>query len=302
MKLSVLIPVFQQDVRELVKELQRQLQQSNISFEIRCLDDFSDLSIRILNRQLSQNGDSGIIYYELSENIGRSAIRNRLSDDARGEFLWFLDCDADARVNPHLVDVFLQQMHKGVLLSGGRIYQREAPADQALMLHWRWGSRRELIDPSLRMKDPVNNFLSNNFVIHSADFQKVRFNTALKGYGYEDTFFARELKDKGIEIIHIRNPVQHTGLEPVDEFLKKIRESLHNLLRLENICAERAISFPVKSKLVSLHHLLRKWPFKIFSKLLAGSIIAPLSKRLMGRKPGLLLLDLYRISYLLKIS
>jgi hypothetical protein len=35
---------------------------------------------------------------------------------------------------------------------------------------------------------------------------------------------------------------------------------------------------------------------------LAGSIIAPLSKRLMGRKPGLLLLDLYRISYLLKIS
>jgi len=301
MRLSVLIPVYQQDVRVLVMELYRQLKATSLSFEISCIDDCSSDEYRIKNRNLLNPEYPEIRYEELKNNLGRSAIRNRLAMTSSGEFLWFLDCDSMVAGNEKLTNCFIEKMKRGVLLSGGRIYQADPPENMAKYLHWLWGSRRELLEPERRMKDSVNHFLSNNFVIHRDDFNQVKFNTALSGYGYEDTFFAYELKVKGIETIHILNPVLHDGLEDSTIFLSKIEESLHNLLRLESMCREQAIGFPLKSKLVQAYQTLCRPLFKPFA--LGFTLFLPaLRRKLLSPKPALWALDLYRLFYLLKIS
>lgn len=297
--LSILIPVFQNDVRSLVSELYRQCISQAISFEIICIDDGSGESIKLLNREISRIDSEKIKYTELPENIGRSAIRNKLAIEAGYSLLWFLDCDSKADVNPRLLTNFLKYANSGALVSGGRLYAKTPPTAPELKLHWLWGSKRELLDPEIRMKNPVSNFLSNNFIIPRSVATEIGFNEALKGYGYEDTLFAAELEKRNIPIIHINNPVLHDGLEPANQFLKKIEESLDNLLKLRKICMEETIGFPVKGKLYSTFISLNKPVIKSAARLVASILLPVLRKKLSGSSPDLITFDLYRLSYLL---
>ena len=51
---------------------------------------------------------------------------------------------------------------------------------------------------------------------------------AVKGYGHEDTLFAMELKRHGFAVTHIDNPLEHIGIEPVEEFLRKSANGVTN--------------------------------------------------------------------------
>jgi len=296
--LSVLIPVYRRDVRALAVELHRQCSELKIPFEVFCLDDGSDEITKVLNRKILNLPH--IRYEELEKNVGRSAIRNELVRRAKFEWFWFLDCDADAAVNKSLAANFWRQKDKNTLVSGGRIYQENKPADPALFLHWLWGSEKELIDPQLRMKNPVTAFLSNNFFLHRSVCEAVPFDESLDGYGYEDTLFAAEIVQRGFIIKHIKNPVMHIGLEPADQFLKKIEESLLNLLELKEICRKKGIDFPVKSKLNFAFNVLN---FPLIRPFVSSYFIGKLLKQreiLLGKNPDLQVFNSYRLGYLLK--
>ena len=90
--LSVLIPVHNCKIVKLVEELTRQCQAASIDFEVICLDDGSGNKIKEFNRVVS--GLFGVNYVELSENVGRSRIRNKLGALARYDRLLFIDCDS----------------------------------------------------------------------------------------------------------------------------------------------------------------------------------------------------------------
>ena len=298
--LSVLIPVYRQDIRALVAELQRQCSGLKIPFEVFCLDDGSDAITKSLNREILNN--PGIRYEELEKNSGRSAVRNELVKRAKYGWLWFLDCDADATVNPELAKNFWEQRNERTLISGGRIYQKEKPANPDLYLHWLWGSEKELLDPELRMKNPVTAFLSNNFFIHRSICEAVSFDESLNGYGYEDTLFAAEIVKKGYSIRHIKNPVMHIGLEPADKFLKKIEESLLNFLQLEAICKRKGVEFPVKSKLRTAFSILNLPLVKILSSALLVKNLPAQRTKLLGKNPDLKTFNNYRLGYLIKTA
>jgi glycosyltransferase involved in cell wall biosynthesis len=295
--LSVLIPVYQVAVKNLVEELLTQCRNLKIPFEIICLDDGSIDSIRKLNQNLPAIA-SEITYEELSANVGRSKIRNELVKRAHFEWLWFLDCDSDARPNPSLAATFWGQKKNHTLLSGGRIYQTDPPFNAQLLLHWLWGSQRELLDPQKRMNDPVNAFLSNNFLVQKTVLAEINFNETLQGYGYEDTLFAFELVNSGITIQHIANPVLHDGLEAAPDFLSKIEESLNNLKLLSEICAQKKIDFPVKSKLMKTVTLLNLPVLRGISKGVFNNKLKTWKESLLGNHPSLNLFDLYRLGYL----
>jgi glycosyltransferase involved in cell wall biosynthesis len=295
--LSVLIPVYRYDVRDLVNELHRQCTALSIPFEIRLLDDGSGDKSCLTNKEVEQL--SNVVWTELAKNIGRSKVRNSLAKSAKYEWLWFLDCDGDARVNPTLARTFWEEKDANTLLSGGRIYQANPPENHTLFLHWLWGSQRELLDPEIRMKDPVTTFLSNNFFLHKSLLECVPFDSYFHGYGYEDTFFAAELIHAGYKIKHIKNPVLHAGLENAKDFLKKIEESLDNLSRLKDRCEEKNIPFPVKSKLMKAYRVLN-FPLvrPLFSRWFSRNL--PYWKiQLLGKSPDLKTFDLYRLGFLL---
>lgn len=71
--LSILIPIYQFDVRPLIIDLLLQAGELDIPYELLCFDDGSSEDIRALNRELVAL--PGVIYREMPQNMGRSRIR-----------------------------------------------------------------------------------------------------------------------------------------------------------------------------------------------------------------------------------
>ena len=293
--LSILIPVFNYRMEALVSELSAQCTRLNLPFEIVLLDDGSTPQFKAANKALALQF-TGVRYLENTKNEGRSASRNRLGVEARGEWLWFLDCDGRANQNDTLVETFWQQKEEKTLLSGGRIYAAEPPADKSKQLHWQWGSKRELLDSKKRMKDPVNNFLSNNFFVSRRLMQTVQFSTDLNGYGYEDTLFAAHCIENRFQIVHIENPVLHEGLESTESFIAKIEESLHNMVRLDNMYKKHNKEIPLNSRLYRLYKKTRRIP-KFVIVPFARISASILKKRLQNGMLNLFWFDVYRLCY-----
>ncbi len=286
-------------MKNLVNELLQQCYAISIEFEILLLDDGS-------NDYLLENEALGAQFKEVNflrnaQNQGRSASRNTLLKHAKGDWIWFLDCDVRVSENTMLVQNFFANCQASKLISGGRIYTSQKPDDEAFYLHWLWGSKRELIEPSERMKDPVNAFLSNNFWMWRETAHRMAFSTELKGYGYEDTLFAAECRNAGIEIEHIKNPVVHEGLDKKDVFLLKIEESLQNLIKMEALSKSRNIENPVKSKLIRVYSFLNTY-FKWAAKPIAEKWAPQLRKKLLSSNPSLFWFDVYRLGYLLRLK
>ncbi len=295
--ISILIPVYNEDIRILAKQLSDISLTSPETVEIIFLDDGSTDNFKSVNKECATL--QHVNYLEEEKNVGRASIRNKLATSAKGDWLWFLDCDSKIQNNNEILVNYLQLANKNTILSGGRVYQENEPADIKKRLHWKWGFNRELLDPTERMKNPVGHFLSNNFFVHKSIFEKIKFDNQIIGYGYEDTLFAAEAVKQNISIVHINNPVLHDGLEPVDRFLKKIEESLDNLSRLKMICEEKKIKFPVKSKLILAYKIL-KLPiiFHLFGKWFLRNE-ALWKMQLKGPSPSLFIFDAWRLAYLL---
>lgn len=224
--LSILIPVYNQTVVSLVTDLCDQCKESDLVFQILVFDDGSTPEIKESNRSLSH--EFGVNYVELSENIGRAKIRNRLARMAQYENLLFLDGDSSI-VKSDFVEVYLAEAKTQRVIYGGRVYQGSVPDEQKYILHWKYGRRREALPPDKRLLDPYLNFQSNNFLIKSWIFKEVLFDEGIEGYGYEDLLFSEKLKALGESIRHIDNPILHDGLEDAETFLHKSENAVRNL-------------------------------------------------------------------------
>lgn len=290
--ISILIPIYNTSVVELVNTLQQQCLDLQHPFEIICLDDCSDAAFQAINRSLHPL--AGVIYEELEENIGRSRIRNRLVDMAQQPYLLFLDGDSKVIKSDYL-RAYIRGLEPSKIIYGGRIYQETPPADPIFLLHWYYGQQREALPAVQRRLHPYRTFMTNNFLVPRPIAQKVRFNEAIRRYGYEDTLYALELQKQGFKMIHIDNPLEHTGLEERPVFLAKVEEALDNLKEL----------FPQYPELdTRLLELVRQWKGKGLLPLLrlSSKLWLPLLKWwiLALPKVPLRLLDLYKLGYFLK--
>ena len=229
--LSILIPVYNQNVVDLVKSLQEQCESLDIQFQILVFDDKSNEATREENKTLSH--EFGVNYVELSENIGRARIRNRLGRMAQYKNLLFLDGDSKI-IREDFISKYLDEAERSFLTYGGREYQKEKPKDQRLVLHWKYGTKREALPVEKRRLDPYLNFQSNNFLIKAHVFKNVQFDEEVNGYGYEDLLYAQKLKELDVAVSHIDNPVLHDGLESADQFIAKTKNAVKNLVELNN--------------------------------------------------------------------
>ena len=257
--LSILIPVYNQNVVSLVKSVKDQCEKLDIQYQIMVFDDLSNEETRKQNIELGH--EFGVNYLELSENIGRARIRNRLARMARFKHLLFIDGDSGI-VRDDYIKRYLDQIENAEIVYGGRIYQVKKPKDPNLVLHWKYGKTREALPLKKRLLDPYLNFQSNNFMISAWLFGKLRFDEDVKGYGYEDLLFAQKIKNVDAGILHIDNPVIHLGLEPASEFIEKTKNAINNLAKLNNsgeLLNTRLTKFYEKMKGYGLKNLLVKY-------------------------------------------
>lgn len=291
--LSILLPIYNWDVRQLVKDLVQQGRTAGIVFEIICLDDGSTEEFCRLNRSVT--AWQWVRYEELPQNLGRAQIRNRLAEQARYPHLLFLDGDS-AVEDAQFLGRYLEEVDPEKVVCGGRSYAPELPLDPRLHLHWHYGRQREARPAALRQASPYAAFMTNNFWIPRQHFSRLQFTAQLRDYGHEDTLFGQDLQRLGIPIEHRDNPVRHLGLEPAEVFLQKTEQALRNLFLLAQT------NQGVATRLTATFNRCRQWGLAgILARLypLWGS---QLRRRLLRSPvPPLWWLDVYKLLYLAQL-
>ncbi|MFT2008771.1 glycosyltransferase family 2 protein [Pontibacter sp. 13R65] len=284
-EVSILIPVFNYDVRPLVEELLRQCLQLDLTFEILLIDDGSEEEIKFLNRALCKF--ESVDYRELPENIGRSAIRNMLATQAQYRYLLMLDNDC-MPAGKDFIASYLAAAAKSDVVVGGISYTEKAPA-KTYRLHWKYGQRAA--KPSyIRQSEPYQDiYLSNAFMKRDL-FLQYRLCEKLKHYGHEDTMFAIELKRNKVKVKHTENPALHLGLETTQVFLTKTEQAIANLVKLYN----RGVEVE-QLKIVKAYKALQYYNLDRMFISVARKCNKLFLLNFTSKQPNLLLFDLYRL-------
>lgn len=294
--ISILIPVYNCNIVSLVYELHNQASVASVPIEIIILDDCSSELLRDQNKDVDKL--ASVRFIELEKNIGRASIRNKLAGMAAYPTLLFMDCDSKVP-DSDFINRYLPYCGKDIVVCGGRIYRPVPPDEPERMLRWLYGIKREQLPAEARSKNPYHSFMTNNFLISGSILSQIRFDESLVQYGHEDTLFGFELKKRSISVIHIQNPLIHTGLEITREFLRKTSEGIENLVILiaqgkidrdgfEDIRILRAYNKITSFGLVNLY---LKFYYQFERTIL---------KNLMGINPNLFDFDLYKLAVLAK--
>lgn len=284
--LSILIPIYNYNVVELVTELHRQAEHLDIPVEILAFDDGSEGKWKALNRRLKDV--PGVHYRELERNKGRAAIRNYLARRANYDFLLFLDCDSGI-VKDDFLATYLEYLPENPLVYGGRVYRDEPPQNPKLYFHWYYGRYREQMDVKTRSARPWHSFMTNNFVIRKDLFERILFDERLTQYGHEDTLFGMELARRQVPVLHIDNAVEHLGLEPVEVFLRKTDQAIENLIFL------RQTGRRVDTRLMNTVEKVERWKMTGIVRGVLSLVMPAIKKNLAGKHIQLKAFDLYKL-------
>jgi glycosyltransferase involved in cell wall biosynthesis len=291
--LSILIPVYNFDIRQLVYDLRKQCELAGVAYEIICLDDGSTDHFKAIHQELTAL--SNVHYEELPQNLGRSKIRNRLATMAQYEYLLFMDNDSGV-THPNYIQTYLDHLHPKQLLYGGRVYKDKIPKEKELQFHWYYGRQREQSTADQRKNRPYHSFMTNNFLIPKDIFEQIQFDEQLTQYGHEDTLFGLELRKHQIPIIHLDNPLEHLGLEPRDIFLEKTKKGIQNLYSLY----QRGL--PIETKLLNTFQSLKKWNLTFPVRLLLHQMQPFIMQQIEQRPYEMRWFDLLKLSYLLEVA
>lgn len=293
--LSILIPIYNYDVRPLVRCLHEQAQHLSIPYEIRLLDDASQPDFQALHSDLRDLPQ--VVYAVLPENVGRARIRNLLAAQAAYDFLLFMDGDM-MPTGSDFLQQYAAQLHPQQLLYGGRCYAAQPPVDPARYFHWLYGSQREQRSAEQRRQHSHRSFMTNNFVIPKQLMLEQPFDETLTTYGHEDTLFGWQLQQRGIPIQHLDNPMEHLGVETTDAFLRKSRQAVENLYFLY-----QKYQLPAEEvRLLAYFEKTRRWRLHWFILLIFNIFNNFFINNFNSRRPRLAWFDFYRLGYLIQHS
>lgn len=289
MKLSILIPTFNQDCTQLVHDLLEQLPQDA---EILVADDGSTaIPIRDNNASIAQLPQCR--YWQAKMNLGRAKIRNLLAEMAQGEWILFIDSDAQVKSKDFIASYMSLTEGNQVICGGTGNYDSCPSKDKALRYKYEVHAERK---KSLkeRQRHPYAQFTTFNFMILRDLFMQIQFCNEICDYGHEDSLFGLELKDRKIPILHIDNKLIHTGLENTPSYLRKVKTSLFTLSRLEEK-VQRRITISAIALCLKKCHLkgLMVWLFAVSKN--------KMKQNLLGEKPSLLIFKLYKLGFFCKI-
>jgi len=288
--ISVLIPVHNYNILNLVKEIYDQLSRSNINFEILCLEDGSEKQYVAQNQSITSYKNTSQLISET--NIGRSSARQLLCTKATYEWLLFIDADVKPKT-PEFISTYLKYINQNYeAIFGGFAYTAEKPKDTHI-LRWAYGKNKEEIASSIRNRNPYKVIISANFLIKKNIFHAI--NSKIKGnsYGF-DLFFGSLLKSNNIKVLHIDNEVYHIGIESSTSYLSKIETSINTLLNLYKSGKINNHS----NELLSVFLNLKKYGLNHIAKIVYILFSPIFKKQLLSSTPSVTLLQLYKLCYI----
>ena len=288
--LSILIPVYNWDCTQLIKDLHFQGLTLGIPYEIIVADDCStDKDLQAKSRLVAETHEN-CRYFGLPHNIGRSAIRNFMADQSKYDKLLFLDCDAAIK-DKEFLKKYMNVADMASVICGGVTHPDEIP-QQGWELRYLYEKNAAFErSAGFRSQNPYLRFTSFSFMIDRDVFMKIRFDESYVRYGYEDVQFGHELEQNGVSILHIDNPMAHLGLEDSAAFLNKTRQAVLNAFDHKNEIGD-------SSKLLNHYQrvlkLKMRWLFRIIWTFFQKSM----ERNLLSPKPKLRIFSLYKLCYI----
>ena len=288
--LSILIPVFNWDCSQLIKDLHFQGLELGIPYEIIIADDCStDRSVLERNREKAASLEN-CRFFAHEHNLGRAAIRNFLADQSKNDKLLFMDCDAAVR-DSQFLKRYVDAADKAQVVCGGAIHSYEIP-QKGVELRWVYEKNADKErSAEFRSRNPYARFTPFSFLIDREMFMQIRFDESYSGYGYEDVQFGSELEKRGVSILHIDNQLIHLGLEKSDIYLEKTRQAVLNAYSHKD---EIGGSSRLLTHYNRVARFRMKWLFRFIWKVLGKKM----EKNLLGSTPNLRIFSLYKLCYI----
>lgn len=294
MRISICIPVYNFDIRPLVRHLHNEIISFGLDVEIILADDASTTDFRETNREVAPLVQKNIL---LSKNVGRSRIRNFLAQEASGDYLLFLDCDSRIEHSDFVRKYihYIEMYKEAPIFYGGRIVL-EKPSFPEYKLRWKFAKERECLPLAQRKKRPYLTFQTNNFLIKKSIFEKNKFKEILSQYGYEDVVFAYDLKKTGIEITHVDNAVINADIEGNTVYMEKVETSVRNI----KLLLEKYPETVAEIKLVKIYTFLKQRKIDVVYRYFFSRWKFQIKQRLLQSGGPLRLLDIYKLGLLLE--
>ncbi|MBU1060622.1 MAG: glycosyltransferase [Proteobacteria bacterium] len=224
--LSILIPVYNWDIGPLLSRLHDQclhLSQGE-EVEIIVMDDGS--SEKYSNASVAEQLPL-VRYQELGLNRGRAEIRNRLLDQAKGEYVLFVDADM-LPDHDQFIQTYVEQGRAGAeIICGGISYlqNKEVHPDYSFYLYK--SKKTEAVPPSVRNTIPWRYLFTSNIMVRRDILRAVSFDPQFTGYGFEDIEWGVRLGAL-FTIVHIDNSCSHMGVMKKKQVFVKMRDSIAN--------------------------------------------------------------------------
>ena len=275
--ISILIPTYNYNATDLVHELNRQCLKEAIPYEILVYDDGSKSEENKINTEI--NTLDNCRFKALENNIGRSAIRNLLASHARYKSLLFID-SGTVPLNTNFIKNYVEHIQYQVVTGG--MVATKAPPKKPYKLRWLFTKHRE-----------AKTLCSSNFLIQKQTFLQSPFNASITKYGYEDVLFYSKLKEKGIPVKIIDNPVVHAHDDDANTFIAKTETALENL---KFLTANGMLSKKT-SKISRYYHVAEKLKMINFMAFIFKILKSGLMWHLNSNKPLLVCYDIYRLGY-----
>jgi len=288
--LSILIPVYNYNISSLVLEVHEQATKANIKFEIICFDDNSEKHTLENKSIIGSLPDSKIIISK--DNVGRIKARQMLSNASIYSWLLFLDADVRLKSKTFIERYIVNIDSEYEVIFGGFAYTDIKPENNAV-LRWKYGKAYEEVDAKKRNLKPYQLIISANCFIKKNVFNKINRKINKKGYGL-DNYFAALLKQNNIKVLHLNNEVYHFGIENSTTYLNKAEECIITLLWLYDGGKMQKHN----NKLLTAFVVFKQLKANYFMAFFYKNFKAAMKKNLLGPNPNMLLLQMYKLSYI----
>lgn len=220
--------------------------------------------------------------------MGRSAIRNFLVSQAKGDRLLFIDGDLSLN-NPSFIRNYLQT--EGDVVVGG-IAIGGNPDQWKGNLRYRYERQCEAINTVESRQSQPYQHLATNLLVHRSVLGEKPYDEKISHYGYEDVLLGKCFQQQQVVVKHIDNPVLFCDFEDNASYLAKTEEALRTLFafRKELKGYSRLLD---KAKCIEHLHLspLFVTAYKLFNE--------PIKNCLLGNKPKVFWFNIYKLLYYL---
>lgn len=289
MRLSILIPNYNYNAQKLVEELHRLAKTEDVDAEIIIGDDASTKETEWYHEV--ERLDNVHVMRETT-NQGRAAIRNHLGLAAQGQWLWYIDADAQVPSDFSL-KAGLEAGALSPVVCGGLLHPATNPNPKGTLRYKYEREADKKRSAMQRMKHPHRRLSTFNLLMRREVFLRERFDERCNKYGYEDVLFGVQLARRHIPVSHIDNPLIHIGIDTNKDFLEKTEIAMQSLYKVENMMPREG------NGIVGIARRLRRWHLDVPVRGLFKMFRAPIRANLLSSHPLLFLFQFYKLGYYL---